>query len=290
MKKNFLTILTATIFILSACGNSATSVPESTNTAPPASTNLPLPTATPFPSETSQPTKPYGIINSLDTYTKLPDGYVLYGNYSWTDPNIVNGVGVTLVSIKDVNGKEISFENADVKDSNGVVIPFEGANSGMYPDLQKERLWYWAYKLRATNFATPLKLSFVVTATLPVDGGSFTFDPGPNPQLGQKWDINQDVIVNTETVHVLSAEEVGIEEGAFSFTMQSDSNIVDAAITDLAHPPVGGGGGGGGIPVAGVPFSTGFYYQIPLPQAPYTYTFTNVTILVSGDWTLTWSP
>lgn len=136
----------------------------------------------------------------------------------------------------------------------------------------------------------PLRLSFVVTANLPVDGGSFIFDPGSNPQLGQKWDINQDVIVNNETVHILSAEEGGIEEGYFLFTMQSDSNIVSAAITDLAHPPVGGGGGGGGIPEAGVPFRSGFGYQMPLPQGPYTLTFTNVTILVSGDWTLTWSP
>lgn len=289
MKKNLLIIFTVTIFLLSACGSPATPVPESTNTTPPALTNLPLPTATSFPSEIAQPTKPYGIINSLDTSTVLSDGYILYGNFSWTD-TLISSASATLVSIKDVNGREISFENADVKDSNGMVIPFEGANSGTYPDLQSERLWYWAYKLNATNLATPLKLSFVVTANLPVDGGSFIFDPGLNPQLGQKWDINQDVIVNNETVHILSAEEAGIEEGYFLFTMQSDSNIVSAAITDLAHSPIGGGGGGGGIPEIGAPFSSGFYYQIPLPQGPYTLTFTNVTILVSGDWTLTWSP
>ena len=127
-------------------------------------------------------------------------------------------------------------------------------------------------------------------AYLPVNEGFFTFDPGPNPQLGQKWDINQDVIVNNETIHVLSAEEAGIEEGYFLFTMQSDSNIVNAVITDLAHPPFGGGGGGGGVPVAGVPFRCGFGYQIPLPQGPYTLTFTDVGMLIPGDWTLTWSP
>jgi len=218
----------------------------------------------------------YGITNSLDKFEALPDGYIiLYGNISWTDPLIPPyGASPILASIKDTNGKEILFGDAD---------------TGVYP-AQDELRQYWAYKINETNLATPLSLSFVVVASLPVDGGSFTFDPGSNPQLGQKWDINQDVIVNNETVHVLSAEEAGIEEGYFLFTMQSDSNIISAVITDLAHPPVGGGGGGGGIPEAGVPFRSGFGYQVPLPQGPYTLTFTNVGILVSGDWTLTWSP
>ncbi len=223
----------------------------------------------------SQPANSYGIINSLDHHVAVLDGYILYGNISWTDPLIPPyGANTTLAGITDANGKEIPFEHAD---------------AGVYP-VQDELRQYWAYKLNETKIAAPLSLTFVVTASLPVDGGSFTFDPGPNPQLGQKWDINQDVIVNNETVHVLSAEQAGIEEGFFLFTMQSDSNIVSAAITDLAHPPVGGGGGGGGIPEAGVPFQSGFGYQIPLPQGPYTLTFTNVGILVSGDWTLTWSP
>ena len=129
-----------------------------------------------------------------------------------------------------------------------------------------------------------------MTASLPADGGSFTFDPGPNPQLGQKWDINQDVTVNNEVIHVLTAEQAGIEPGFFLFTMQSDSNIVGASVIDLDHPPLGGGGGGGGIPSAGAPFKVGFGYQVPIPQGPLTLTFTNVQLLLPGDWSVTWSP
>ena len=114
------------------------------------------------------------------------------------------------------------------------------------------------------------------------------FDPDPNPQQWQKWDIDQDMLVNNETVHVLSAEYAG--EGYFLFTMQSDSNIIGAAITDLAHPPLGGGGGGGGVPVVGDPFGVGFGYQLPLPEGPLTLTFTLVDILVPGDWNIVWSP
>ena len=291
MMNKKLFIFTLTIFILSSCGIPATSVPEPTNTTPHTATDLPLPTATSFPGRTPQPTNPYGIKNTLDKSSALLNGYILYGNISWTDPVIPSyGASAFLVGIKDATGKEIPFENADVQDSNGNVIPFEGAKSGIYPDPDNKQRQDWAYKISSGNFYMPLSLSFVVTASLPVDEGSFTFDPGSNPQLGQKWDINQDVMVNNETIHILSVEEAGIEEGYFLFTMQSDSNLIGAAITDPAHPPVGGGGGGGGIPVLGESFQSGFSYQMPLPQGPYTLTFTNVVLVVQGDWTLTWAP
>jgi hypothetical protein len=275
MKKNLL-VFTVTIFILSACGVPATPALEPTMTMPSVSTSVPLSTVTSATSDTSsQYESPYGITNHLDKFEALGNGYILYGNLSWTDPLIPPyGASAQLASVKDANRKE---------------IPFEYAEAGIYPD-QGELRQYWAFELSETNLATPLSLSFVVVASLPVNGGSFTFDPGPNPKLGQKWEINQDVIVNNETVHILSVEEAGIEEGYFLFTMQSNSNIVSATITDFEHPPVGGGGGGGGIPEAGVPFRSGFGYQIPLPQGPFTLTFTNVGILVPGDWTLTWMP
>ncbi len=222
----------------------------------------------------SEPASPaYGITNTLDKFVALPDGYILYGNISWTDPIIPPyGANAQLASIKDANGAEIPFEYADAE---------------MYP-AEGELRQYWAYKLNSTDFVGSLSLSFVVEAALPANEGSFTFAPDSNPQQWQKWDIDQDVLVNNETVHVLSVEYAG--EGYFLFTMQSDSNIIGAAITDLAHPPMGGGGGGGGVPVVGDPFGVGFGYQLPLPEGPLTLTFTLVDVLVHGDWTITWNP
>lgn len=222
----------------------------------------------------SEPASPaYGITNTLDKFVALPDGYILYGNISWTDPIIrPYGANSHLVSIKDANGVEIPFDYADAE---------------MYP-AEGELRQYWAYKLSSTDFVAPLSLAFVVEAALPANEGSFTFDPGPDPLQWQKWDIDQDVLVNNESVHVLSVEYAG--EGYFLFTMQSDSNIIGAAITDLAHPPMGGGGGGGGVPVVGDPFGVGFGYQLPLPEGPLTLTFTLVDILVPGDWNIVWSP
>ena len=222
----------------------------------------------------SEPASPaYGITNTLDKFVALPDGYILYGNISWTDPVI--------------QPYSANAQLASIKDANGTDIPFDYADAEMYP-AQGELRQYWAYKINSTDFVGALSLSFVVEAALPAKEGSFTFDPDPNPQQWQKWDIDQDVLVNNKTVHVLSAEYAG--EGYFLFTMQSDSNIVGVTITDLDHPPMGGGGGGGGVPVVGAPFGVGFGYQLPLPEGPLTLTFTLVDILVPGDWNIVWNP
>ncbi|HNO84866.1 MAG TPA: hypothetical protein PKM54_09580 [Anaerolineales bacterium] len=237
------------------------------------------PTATPVSAtsvSTTQTPETYGAILVLDKSASLPDGYILYGTITWTDPIIPQyGLSATLAGIKDANGNDIPFEYADAE---------------AYPQ-QGELREYWAYKIPQLDFAAPLTLSFAVNAWTPLtDAPSFTFDPGPNPQLGQKWEINQDVVVKDEIVHVLSAEQAGIEEGFFMFTMQSDSNIVGASITDLQHPPMGGGGGGGGVPVVKLPFFVGFGYQTPIPTGPLTLTFQSVNVLLQGDWSVTWSP
>jgi hypothetical protein len=277
MGKNYLLVFTIILFLLSACGVPAAAAPEPTQTVSPAPTDIKLSTATLLPTETLPPVSPYGIKNNLDKSLALPDGYVLYGHISWTDPLITPyGTIATLANIKDANGKEIPFTYAD-------------AEASPTPDEHRQ---LWAYKINATSFAPPLTLTFVVDTHLKVDGGSFAFDPGPNPQLGQKWDINQDIIVDNKTIHVLFAKQGGSDSiGALNFSMRSaDPHVIGATITDYSHPPVGFGGGGGGIPQADVEFSAPYSYQEPLPKGPYTLTFTSVDILVPGDWNLSWSP
>jgi hypothetical protein len=233
----------------------------------------PQPTATQSVSATpTEAVNTYGITNALDKVVVLPDGYVLYGITAWSDASVLPyGAGAILANITDANGAD---------------VPYDYADPGIYT-LTSDQKIYWAYKV-GRDVATPLTLNFVMTASLPADGGSFTFDPGPNPQMGQKWDINQDAVVNGQVVHVLSAEQGGIEPGFFMFSMKSDGNIVGASIIDFAHPPEGFGGGGGGVPET--TFAAGFQYQMPMPQGPFTYTFTNIQIIIPGDWKLTWNP
>lgn len=252
------TLFVLVALVVGGCGASASdAVPAAAATVP-----------------ATQPAVPYGITNHLDKISTDAGGLVFYGTIEWTDPVIPPfGASALLAGVKDANGTE---------------IPFEDADAGKNP-AQGELLQYWAYRLTEPDPTPPFILSMQVKATIPADGGSFTFDPGSNPQVGQEWEVRQDVVVNGETIHVLSAKEIGTE-GFFVFTMQSDSDIVGATVTDLAHPPLGGGGGSGGPSVAGVPFPSAFGYRLPLPQGPFTLTFTDVQVLVPGDWDLTWKP
>ncbi|MEP7133974.1 MAG: hypothetical protein ABI904_03480 [Chloroflexota bacterium] len=241
--------------------------PAPTETASPASTEpaINIPT---------QEVNTYGVTHGLDKVAQLPDGYILYGHVTWTDRSIrPYGVSANLSSIKDANGVDVSFDYAQIQ------------SNAKPEDMRQD----WAFKI-GKDFVAPLKLDFYMEASLDVDGGSFTFDPGPAPKLGQKWVINQDVLVDNKIVHVLSVEQAGIEPGYFQFTMQSDSNIIDAFIIDPNYPPAGGGGGGGGMPQIGEPFFSGYGYQMPLPQGPRTMKFFSIGVLVPGDWALTWSP
>ncbi|HNA90578.1 MAG TPA: hypothetical protein PK989_14785 [Anaerolineales bacterium] len=217
----------------------------------------------------AQTVETYGITNTLDKVATLPNEYILFGNTAWTDTRInPYGVSALLTSIKD---------------SNGTDIPFEFAAPGISPGAGELRV-YWAYKIERT-FTPPLRLSFEVVASLPVDGVSFIFDPGPNPQLGQTWDVNQDVTINGKVIHILTA--VQDEPGYLTFTMQSTSGVVFASIADPAYPMMGGGGGGGGSPEE---FVSGFGYPTSIPEGPLTLIFTKIELFVPGSWVLTWSP
>jgi len=226
-------------------------------------------------SATAQPTEvanKYGVSISLDKSVALPDGYILYGSTHWTDATIPPyHMSTTLAAVKDANGNEISFDYAQSELSPG----------------RAELVYYWAFKINATPLTGPVNLSFVLDASIPADG-SFTFDPGLKPQVGQTWDVNVDVPVNEHLVHIISAEYLG--ENALTFSMKADAGVVGAQLIDLQHPPFFGGGGGGGVPEDQILFVGSVYYQNEIPLGPLTITINELDILIPGDWQILWTP
>jgi len=234
------------------------------------------PTSTSAPTlvpETAQPTQipnPYGVSISMDKSVSLPNGYILYGSTRWTDKTIQPyKLNVNLIAIKDANGKD---------------IPFDYAQADMSPG-QGELVQYWAYQLNATPLAGPVSLSFVLDAFIPVDG-SFTFDPGSNPRVGQTWNLNMDVPVNNHVVHIISADYG--TDGQLNFLMKADTGIVGAQLKDSEYPFVGGGGGG--APVDEQVFGSSFNYLNGMPATPRTIAITDLDILILGDWQISWMP
>jgi len=95
-------------------------------------------------------------------------------------------------------------------DAKGQKIELSQFNSEKYLSPAGPRRTLSGHSLHETSFASPVTLTLpLISANLPLDKRpSFTFDPGPNPQPGQKWQINQTIEVLGLPVEILSARYV----------------------------------------------------------------------------------
>jgi hypothetical protein len=223
----------------------------------------------------------------FESESPLPDGYILSGSYQWTDPRFdAFSIQSTVSEIADASGGELSIETVDPSTAT---------------DLALKKMPF-AYQVHGKDHAWPLTFTVnSVTATLP-DAVTFQFDAGPNPQVGQKWDVNIDVPVAGHVIHVQTIE---LTEGrtptelGYTFTMTADPGVMGASIDD-ANPVLtgngggGGGGGGGGMDAGGAsrvgPFTYGWALEGYSPAGVKTFTVSNVAVTFHGPWQATWQP
>lgn len=235
----------------------------------------PTPAIQPSAESLPQMTPAFGASITLDQYVELPDGYILIGNFQWTDASIPQyGMMLGIPVITDAAGRQIEYEFADVD---------------TYPEPEELRQ-YWAYKIPTKDFVPPLKLEFYVQKREQANA-VFQFEPGSNPQNGQAWDLNLEVPVNGRILKVISVThyEPIPDIHNFDFVMSSDSDIVGAMVIEANHPPMGGGGGGG-IPQENASFTSGISLEGNIPNGPLTILVTSLEVLLPGDWTITWNP
>lgn len=264
------------LFPVTVYGPTATAVPSA---VPLADTRSAQSTATISPAAveaTASPTPAFGAMIMLEKAVELPDGYLLMGSFRWTDPS--------------VGQNELELGMPVISGANGQTIEYEMAPVDTYPQPGELRE-NWAFKIPRKTFAAPLRLEFYVTlheaAAVP-----FQFDPGPNPQNEQTYDLNMDLPVNDHQVKIVSAryEQLAPNNHMFLFTLTADTYVIGARIIDPAHPPMGGGGGSNGIPLTNVPFASAIMVEGDLPQRPISLQISNLDALVPGDWVITWSP
>lgn len=213
----------------------------------------------------------HGISLAIDKVVEMPDGYLLMGMAEWTDGSVAtNALQFDVLSIEDANGQPVEFEYAGSERVAG----------------QNELRSYWANKILTKDFAAPLTLNFYVKEYITSDA-RFQFDPGPNPQHGQIWNLNLDVPVSDRVVKILSAEysDEDPESKFFRFTMVGEG-ISGAQIIDVDHPPLGFGGGG--VPSVSTIFTTTVRIEGDPPYGPMTFSIVQLELLVPGDWTIMW--
>jgi hypothetical protein len=153
-----------------------------------------------------------------------------------------------------------------------------------------------AFVIRTGPLETVGLLTFTINA-LSIEvatDASFAFDPGPTPQPGQMWDLNQTVALgHGHSIRVLKAEYPTPsrsdlpQHAGFSFEMDLVTGVTSVILIDREHPLLGGGGGvGGSLPGR---FNAGFTYRAGLPQGSIQVDVKSFWISVRGHWEARWT-
>ncbi|HRJ59375.1 MAG TPA: hypothetical protein PK152_04640 [Anaerolineales bacterium] len=224
-----------------------------------------------------------GISLVLDRAVQMDDGYLIYATLHWENTGFssIDPIDTSAIHMLDANGQEVA-STYDME-----------AMSSMEWQPGKTS---FALRTAPIQVAGPLTLvldSVVVTVAVPVDA-MFTFDPGPDPQPGQVWELNEDIDVGYgHSLRVLRAtypkppmENLPLQPG-FSFEIESPTGLTQAMLSDNDHPLAGGGGGGGSF--TGI-FGSGFSYTGDIPAGPITVHIESIGFSLPGHWEASWTP
>jgi hypothetical protein len=218
----------------------------------------------------------YNVIFSLDDVVNLGDGYIFMCSFQWEDEIIIDfGLTPLEVQITDSQGNEVPFEE---------VAPNSIAEAGI-------KRAYSAYQVSGILLAWPLTIS-VTSLQLDIrTDAPFSFNPTGYLWPGMAWQPGIEMPVDVYTLQIPSAEMVSVqdENGAtqsgFKFTMQSPDGIVGARVVDPINPFSSGGGG----ETDTGEFTATILYPT-LPATPFNLIVSDVSILESGNWQVSWSP
>jgi hypothetical protein len=114
--------------------------------------------------------------------------------------------------------------------------------------------------------------------------GKFVFDPGPDPQPGQVWALDEQVQVGDFALQVIWAELNNANEFTFEFESQQDVTgvMLYADTPDIRSAQ-------GGVPTGNSHFTSIISFN-QLPSDPIEIQIRSVYFSVAGEWQINWSP
>ena len=220
---------------------------------------------------------------SLDRAVQMDDGYLIYATLHWENTGFhsLDLLNPATLHVLDANGKEITYTFDD------------DAKNSLTPGRGQTVFVIWTAPIRVSGPLTLVVDS--VSVTVPVSPpASFSFDPGPDPEPGQVWELNQDIdLGDGHSLRVLRATyplpplEHLPQQAGFSFEMESQTGVQNAMVFDHDHPLAGGGGGGGSF--TGI-FREGFSYAGAMPKGPITVYVESISVELQGPWNASWTP
>jgi hypothetical protein len=240
---------------------------------------------TPFQYDPSFPNTPTPVPNGsglyLEQVIELPDSYILVGNFA--DVGDLPGYVLTTGSAHDYVPR--------IEDGNGNPVAFK-IRDDIKPVVAWASYYYWAYEI-AKPVQGPLKITLDQINISTTNTVHFDLDTGPNPQIGQVWQLNLPIHLGKYDYVVDSVKMI---ENGYLFTFHSGvdvpegtSFIVDIPGSSLERGSTSGTEDRGSNTV--VKYSQNITYLIPPPTGQLTVELMLFeTVPLQGPWTLTWMP
>jgi hypothetical protein len=203
---------------------------------------------------------------TLSKYIQTDDGIILAGGMQTTSTDIhISTVDSIAIHLHDAAGQEIPLE-----EDYSLMDSLKGEMSGITAPIIVRN---------AGSFA-PGKATLTVDSAwvdVPVNGVTFDFDPGENPQPNQTWQLDQVVEIAGYTIRFTAAQMAPNGSG-LNFQFEAPNTVGGVVVMDPDHKILGGGGG---------PGSTGFTYADTFPQGVLHLNVTGLSVNISGGWQTT---
>ncbi len=215
---------------------------------------------------------------AMDRVAKMEDGYLVTGHVVWSDERIENiWVSPEDVAVTDAGGKSLTIEATE-----------EGTQDNNF-----------AFKIKELVFQQPLTIQiksvYVVGILEEGDGPTFSFEAGADPQVGQSWELNQDLDVLGQKIRVRKASVVESESGenmqpkskGYALEIETAPQVSNVFFhcTSLAKPQ--SSWGEGRSLESGIQ-QMNLYFSEELPAGKVEFEINQIHLRVDGTWQMQW--
>ncbi len=224
-----------------------------------------------------------GINLSLDKVIVEANGYQLQGSATWDQQQYVS-VMVDLFA----PGEQLT-------DSRGQNIPYEMTDEGTRSTGAQAT---WALRTDSKAYPGPWTLTIPtlqVTQEIQPGPASFQVDFGSDPQIGQTWQLDQELDLAGNKLHLVSAsldQDTRSQNPKVSFVFETAQEVVDLhGVIDPANmPDVSGqqaGAGGGGSASAPGRYTV-YIVFFKIPTGVHTIQINAISYKLAGPWQVSW--
>jgi hypothetical protein len=196
----------------------------------------------------------------------LPDGHLVYGSLEWGEEAPYSVLLPDQEYLTDSQGERVPLESVS---PDPAFLPSRGS-----------RHVPLAYKVSGPiERPGPLTLNMEkLIATMTVKNSSFTFDTGPDPQVGQEWMLDQVIEANGYPIRIRSLTRLA---DGYEVIFQNPAEVLCVELVLDGRWTERG--------VCG-PQRTVLGYNGEVPAGVVTITVANLDVMLTGTWKASWTP